>query len=165
MSNAMNSGQSCRSCRGSCSPIPGRGCFGDFPGKEIVVSPQRGLALIGFASLTTRIQATEFFSGFSVPEVSSLSAETINWACDAYARTATLGCSRNRSPYEMFNGEPSQTCPIPSLKSGFCKYKRKINMGPKAKECSYPSPASNHPSESKRVLDHSRNVVVTRSVT
>ena len=38
-SNAMNSKQACRSCRGSCSPIPGTGCFGDLPGDEIVVSP------------------------------------------------------------------------------------------------------------------------------
>ena len=38
-SNAMNSGQACRPCRGSCSLIPGRGCFGDLPGDEIVVSP------------------------------------------------------------------------------------------------------------------------------
>ena len=33
------SGQACRPCTGSCSPIPGRGCFGDLPGDEIVVSP------------------------------------------------------------------------------------------------------------------------------
>ena len=35
----MNSGQACQPCRGSCSSIPGRGCFGDLPGDEIVVSP------------------------------------------------------------------------------------------------------------------------------
>ena len=35
----MNLGQACRPCRGSCSPIPGRGCFGDLPGDEIVVFP------------------------------------------------------------------------------------------------------------------------------
>ena len=35
----MNSGQACRPCRGSCSPISGRGCFGDLTGDEIVVSP------------------------------------------------------------------------------------------------------------------------------
>ena len=33
----MNSGQACRPCRGSCSPIPGRGCFGDLPWDEIIV--------------------------------------------------------------------------------------------------------------------------------
>ena len=35
----MKLGQACRPCRESCSLIPGRGCFGDLPGKEIVVSP------------------------------------------------------------------------------------------------------------------------------
>ena len=35
----MNSGQACRPCRGSCSRVLGRGCFGDLPGDEIVVSP------------------------------------------------------------------------------------------------------------------------------
>ena len=35
----MDSGQACRPCRGSFSPIPGRDCFGDLPGDEIVVSP------------------------------------------------------------------------------------------------------------------------------
>ena len=30
----MNSGQACRPCRGSCSPFPGRGCFGDLPGTK-----------------------------------------------------------------------------------------------------------------------------------
>ena len=38
-------------------------------------------------------------------------------------------------------------------------------MDSKARECFYLSPARNHPSESKRVLVHSRNVVVTRNVT
>ena len=38
-SNAMKSGQVCQPCRGPCSPIPGRGCFGDLPGDETVVSP------------------------------------------------------------------------------------------------------------------------------
>ena len=32
-------GQAFRLCRGSCSPIPGRGCFGDIPWDRIVVSP------------------------------------------------------------------------------------------------------------------------------
>ena len=35
----MNLGQACRPCRGSCSLIPGRACFGDLPGDEIAVSP------------------------------------------------------------------------------------------------------------------------------
>ena len=35
----MNLREACRPCRGSCSLIPGRGCSGDLPGEEIVVSP------------------------------------------------------------------------------------------------------------------------------
>ena len=35
----MKMGQACRPCRGSCSLIPGRGCFGDLLGDEIVASP------------------------------------------------------------------------------------------------------------------------------
>ena len=35
----MNLEQAYRPCRGSCSLILGRGCFGDLPGDEIVVSP------------------------------------------------------------------------------------------------------------------------------
>ena len=37
--NDFNLGQACRPCRGSCSPIPERGCFGDLPGDGTVVSP------------------------------------------------------------------------------------------------------------------------------
>ena len=35
----MNSRQACRPYRGPCTPIPGRGCFGDLLGDEMVVSP------------------------------------------------------------------------------------------------------------------------------
>ena len=35
----LDSGQACRPCMKSCSPIPGRGCFGDLLGDGIVVSP------------------------------------------------------------------------------------------------------------------------------
>ena len=35
----MNLRQACRPYRGSCSPIPGRGCFGDLPGDNVGVSP------------------------------------------------------------------------------------------------------------------------------
>ena len=35
----MSSGQACRPCRGSCSPIPGRSCYGDLLRDEIIVSP------------------------------------------------------------------------------------------------------------------------------
>ena len=125
---------------------------------------ERGLALIESAALAARIQASELFPGFRVPEGPSLWA-TVNWACDAYDRTSTVGSSRNRSPYEMFYGEPSQTSPIPFLKPGFCKCKRTNKMDPTARVCFYLSPVRNHPSRSKRVLVHSRRVTVTRNVT
>ena len=126
---------------------------------------ERGLALIESAALAARIQASELFPGFNVPEGPWLWAEAMNWACDAYNRTATVGNSRNCSPHEMSYGEPSQTSPIPFLKPGFCNCKRTNKMDPKARECFYPSPTRNHPSESKRVLVHSRKVIVTRNVT
>ena len=37
--NEFSSGEACQPCRGSCSPIPGRGCFGNLHGDGIVVSP------------------------------------------------------------------------------------------------------------------------------
>ena len=121
--------------------------------------------MIESAALAARIQASELFPGFSIPEGPSLWAEAMNWACDAYNRTATVANPGNRSPYEMFYGEPPKMSPIPFLKPGFCKHKRKTKMDPKARECFYLSPARNHPSESKRVLVHSRKVIVTRNVT
>ena len=56
----MNSGQACRSCRESCSPIPGRGCFGDLSGDEIVVSPpspivERLKLLVRFRFVSPRV--------------------------------------------------------------------------------------------------------------
>ena len=49
----MNSRQACRPCRGSCTLIPGRGCFGNLPGDEIVVSPPSSIVelLESFCSL------------------------------------------------------------------------------------------------------------------
>ena len=52
---------------------------------------ERGLALIESAALAARIQASELFPGFNVPEGPSLWAEAMNWACGAYNRTATVG--------------------------------------------------------------------------
>ena len=89
----------------------------------------------------------------------------MNLACDTYNHAPTVGNSRNRVPYEIFYGEPSQTSPIPFLNPGFCKYKRMNKMDPKARECFYLSPARNHLSESKRVLVHSRKIIVTMNFT
>ena len=126
---------------------------------------ERGLTMIESAALAARIQGSELFPEYSVPEGPSLWAEAMNWACDAYNRTATVANPGSRSPYEMFYGNPPQTSPIPFLKPGFCKYKRMNKMDPKARECFYLGPARNHPNESKRVLVHTRKVIVTRNVT
>ena len=112
---------------------------------------EQGLALIGSAALATRLQASELFPGFRVPEGPLLWAEAMNWACDAFNRTAivTVANSGNRSPYEMFYGKPSRTSPIPFLKPGFCMYKRMNKMNSKSIEYLCVSPARNHPSERK----------------
>ena len=51
---------------------------------------ERGLAMIESAALAARIQASELFPGFDIPENPSLWAEEISWACDTYNRTATV---------------------------------------------------------------------------
>ena len=96
---------------------------------------ERGLAMIESAALAVRIQASELFSGFDIPEKPSLWAEAMRWACDAYNRTATVANPGNRSPHGMFYGEIPQNSPIPFLKPGYCKYKRMNKMDPKAREC------------------------------
>ena len=48
----------------------------------------------------------------------------MNWACDAFNRTATEANSGNRSPHEMIYRETSQSSPMPFLKPGFSKFKR-----------------------------------------
>ena len=77
---------------------------------------KRGLAMIESATLAARIHVSELFPGYSIPEA-------MNWACDAYNRTAKVAHSGNRSPHEMFYGETPQSSPIPFLKPGFCKFK------------------------------------------
>ena len=89
----------------------------------------------------------------------------MDWACDAYNRTATVAKSGNRSPDEMFLGETPQSSLIPFLKPRFCKFKRTNKMDPKARECFYLGPARNHPGESKRVLVRTEKVIITRNVT
>ena len=89
----------------------------------------------------------------------------MNWAYDAYNRTATVANSGNRSPHEMFYGVTPQSSPIPFLKPAFCKFKRANKMDPKARECFYLGPARNHPSERKRVLVRTGKVIITRNVT
>ena len=96
---------------------------------------ERGLAMIESAALAVRIQASELFPGFDIPEKPSLWAEAMRWTCDAYNRTATVANPGNRLPHDMFYGEIPQNSPIPFLKPGYCKYKRMNKMDPKAREC------------------------------
>ena len=49
---------------------------------------ERGLAMLISDALAARIQAPELFPGLSVPGGSLLWVEAMNWACDAYHRTA-----------------------------------------------------------------------------
>ena len=65
----------------------------------------------------------------------------MNWACDAYNRTATVASSGDCSPHEMFYGVTPQSSPISFQKSGSCKFKRANKMDPKARECFYLRPA------------------------
>ena len=127
--------------------------------------PERGLAMIESAALTARIQASELFPGFDIPERRSFWAEAMNWACDPYKRTATVANPGNCSPHEMFYGEIPPNSPIPFLKPGYCKYKRMNKMDPKARERFYLGLARNHPRESKRVFVHTGKVIITKNVT
>ena len=121
--------------------------------------------MIESAALAARIQASELFPGYSIPEGASLWADAMDWACDAYNRTATVANSGNRSPHEIFYGVTLQSSPIPFLTPGFYKFKRTIKMDLKAREYFYLGPARNHPSESKRGLVRTGKVVITRNVT
>ena len=56
--------------------------------------------MIDSAVLVARIQASELFPGFDIPEKPSLWAEVMSWACDAYNLTATVANPGNRSPHD-----------------------------------------------------------------
>ena len=118
------------------------------------------------ATLAARIQVSELFPGFVIPERLSLWVEAMSWACDVYNRTATVASPGNRSLHEMFYGETLQTSPILFLKPEYCKYQRTMNkMYFKARYYFYLGPARNHPRESKRMFVHTGKVIVTRNVT
>ena len=104
-----------------------------------------GLAMIESAVLAIRIHTSELFPACSITEGSSLWADAMDWACDAYNRTATIANSGNRSPHEVSCGKTSQSSPIPFLKPGFCKFKRTNNMDLKARKCFYLGPAKTTP--------------------
>ena len=77
----------------------------------------------------------------------------MNWACDAYNRTATVTDPDKCSPHKIFYGETPQPSPIPSLKRGFCKFKDTNKIDPKVRGCFCLGPARNTLiREGKRVL-------------
>ena len=125
---------------------------------------ERRLAMIESAALAAKIQASELFPGFDIPEKPWLWAEAMSWACDAYNRTATVAIPGNLSPHEIFYGEIPQDSPVPFLKPGYCRYQRTNKMDLKARECIYLGPARNHPRESKRIFEHTGMVIITRNV-
>ena len=106
---------------------------------------ERGLAMIEPAALAARIEASELFPGYSIPEGALLWAEAMNWACYVYNRTATVANSGNRSPHETYYEVTPQSSPIPFAKPGFCTFKCTNKMDPKAKECFYLGPPQKSP--------------------
>ena len=119
---------------------------------------ERALGLIETAAMAGRIQARELFPGAQLPATESLWAEASHWACDALNRTATSANPANKSPYEMWYGEPPPVVLLPFLKPGYCKVKRRNKSQPKAEECFYLGPAPNHPRDAVRVLTKHRTL-------
>ena len=112
-----------------------------------------------------RIQAGELFPGAQLPATESLWAEASHWACDALNRTATPAKSANKSPNEMWYGNPPLVVLLPFLKPGYCKVKRKNKSQPKAQEWVYLGPAPNYPRDAVRVLTKHRTLRIKRHVT
>ena len=67
---------------------------------------KRALGLIETAAMAGRIQAHELFHGAQLPATESLWAEASHWACDALNRAATSANPANKSPYEIWYGNP-----------------------------------------------------------
>ena len=67
---------------------------------------ERALGLIETAAMAGRIQARELFPGAQLPATEAMCAEVSHWACDALNRTATTVNPANKSPYEMWYGNP-----------------------------------------------------------
>ena len=96
-----------------------RGKFGDLHRSRCIKqefttadSPQfnevakRALDLIETAAMARRIQTRELLPGAQLPATESLWTEPSHWACNALNRTATAANPANKSPYEMWCGNP-----------------------------------------------------------
>ena len=67
---------------------------------------ERALGLIETATMAGRIQARELFPGAQLPATEALRVEASHWACDALNCTAMTANPANKSPYEMWYGNP-----------------------------------------------------------
>ena len=126
---------------------------------------ERALGLIETAARAGRIQARELFPGAQLTATESLWAEALHWACDALNRTATSANPANKSPYEMWYGNPPPVVLLPFLKPGYRGVKRENKAQPKAQECVHLGPAPNHTRDAVRVLTKHRTLRITRHVT
>ena len=88
----------------------------------------------------------------------------MNWACDAYNRTATIVNPCTRSPHEMNCKQSPRLNPIYFLEPGFFKLKRTNKMDSKARECFYLVHTGNHPKDSKHVLVRTGTVMILKHV-
>ena len=126
---------------------------------------ERGIALIESAALAARLHAPELYPNVGVPKATWLWAESLSWATDSLNRSATRANPQHRSPYEMWHGKPAPTRILPFLKPGFAKVQRTNKLQPKAQECFYLGPATNHASDVYRVLVKSGSVICSRDIT
>ena len=126
---------------------------------------ERALGLIVTAAMARRIQAREFSSGAQLPPTESLWAKASHWAYDSLNRTATSANPTNKSPYEIWHGNPRPVVLLPFLKPVCCKVKRENKSQPKAQECVYLGPAPNYPQDSVRVPTRDRTVLIMHHIT
>ena len=85
--------------------------------------------------MADRIKAREYFTGAQLPKTESLWAEASHWVCDAVGRTPTYTNHANKSPYEMWYGNPPPVVLLPFLKPGYCKVNRGKKSQANAQDC------------------------------
>ena len=126
---------------------------------------ERAQGLIETAAMAGRIQARALFPGAQLPATEALWAEASHWAHDAWNRTATTANPADKSPYDMWYGNPPPVVLLAFLKPGCCKVKKENKSQAKAQECFHLGPAPNYPRDSVRVLTTHRTVLITRHTT
>ena len=126
---------------------------------------ERALGIIQNAALAARIQAPILFHHVELPRSETLSAEAVQWACEALNRTATTSNPGNKSPYEMWHGKAAPASPHPFLRPGYCRWNRPSKSFPRCESSFYLGPGIDHPRDSLRMLTRANKVVETRDVT